>query len=123
MVPGVQDCNGCLGLRAGAGVARLLCVRSQEGCRLRASRAPQAVSYPIDTVRRRMQLNSAPGQAVAYRSYWHCLKSMTMAEGPRSFYRGLGVNCLKTAPGAAIQFLAYDLIRSGLLAMDPAAAL
>ena len=122
VVPALQDCHGRVSLCAGAGAAYLY-LQSWEGFCIRTSHAPQAVSYPIDTVRRRMQLNGAPGQAVTYRSYWHVFKSMAVAEGPRSFYRGLGVNCLKTAPGAAIQFLAYDLIRSGLLAMDPAAAL
>lgn len=36
-------------------------------------------------------------------------------------YRGCGVNCLKTMPGAAIQFVAYDLIKTTVTALDPTA--
>lgn len=73
----------------------------------------QAVAYPADTVRRRMQLSGSTGQVVQYRGYWDCIRQMARNEGLASFYRGLGVNCLKTAPAAAIQFVSYDLIKSG----------
>ena len=79
----------------------------------------QAVCYPIDTVRRRMQLSGSQGQVVRYTSYLHCIREMAALEGAPGFYRGLGVNCLKTVPGAAIQFLAFDVIKSLILSMDP----
>jgi len=85
-----------------------------------AARA-QAVAYPLDTVRRRMQLSGSPGQAAAYAGYWHCVRRVAAHEGVGAFYRGLGVNCVKAAPGAALQFVAYDLIKSGLLYLEHAA--
>ncbi len=64
----------------------------------------QAVAYPADTVRRRMQLNGSVGQQqIIYTGYLDCVRSMAQTEGLRSFYRGFTVSCIKTAPSAAIQ--------------------
>ena len=65
-------------------------------------------------MRRRVQLSGSGGQRVAYGGYWDCVRRMARDEGLLSFYRGLGVNCLKVAPAAAIQFVCYDLLRSGI---------
>ena len=75
----------------------------------------QAVAYPADTVRRRIQLSGSVGQRISYRGYWDCVRRMAREEGLLSFYRGLGVNCLKIAPAAALQFLCYDLFKSGVM--------
>lgn len=58
---------------------------------------------------------------MAYAGYWDCVRRMAVHEGFGAFYRGLAVNCVKTAPGAAIQFVTYDLIKSGLLFLEHAA--
>lgn len=42
-------------------------------------------------------------------------------EGIKGLYRGCAVNVLKTAPGAAIQFVAYDFIKTGVMMVDPTA--
>lgn len=63
----------------------------------------QGVAYPADTVRRRMQLSGSLGQSVVYTGYWDCVRRMAATEGPSSFYRGIGVSILRTAPAAAIQ--------------------
>lgn len=62
-----------------------------------------------------------PPWPVARRSYMHCLQQMLWKEGALSFYRGFLVNCGKTLPGAAIQFIAYDLIKCGIAVVDPTA--
>ncbi len=33
----------------------------------------QAICYPLDTVKRRMQLNGAQGHKNLYKNDWHCL--------------------------------------------------
>jgi hypothetical protein len=38
----------------------------------------------------------------------------------RPLFRGLWVNCCKTVPGAALQFVAYDLLKVGVTYVDPA---
>ena len=88
---------------------------------LTSARPRQGVAYPLDTVRRRMQLSGSPGHATVYAGYWDCVRRVAVHEGFGAFYRGLAVNCVKTAPGAALQFVAYDLIKSGLLFLEHAA--
>lgn len=89
------------------------------GCGASAAVTAQALSYPLDTVRRRMQLNGALGTVHPYRSTLDCVRTMLVVEGPTAFYRGCLVNCLKTMPGAAIQFVAYDIIKSTMQVLDP----
>ena len=52
----------------------------------------QAAAYPLDTLRRRMQMSGSLGQAVQYSSYRNCLRRMLRDEGWTSLYRGIGVN-------------------------------
>ena len=40
-------------------------------------------------------------------------------EGWQALYRGVGINSLKIIPGAAVQFLLYDAIKSAVLTYDP----
>eukprot|EP00955_Chlamydomonas_euryale_P048316 353933-Chlamydomonas_euryale.AAC.9 len=67
------------------------------------------------------QVSSAPGQSVRYWSALHCVREMVAREGFASLYRGCAVNIMKTAPGAAIQFVAYDFIKTSIVAIDPRA--
>lgn len=70
----------------------------------------QTLTYPFDTVRRRMQMNSRSGLKV-YSSIVDCIFSMFKKEGFRSFYRGIVINMFKTIPGISIQIYAYDLLK------------
>ena len=47
---------------------------------------------------------------------------MLRREGVGAFYRGAGVNALRIAPAATVQFAAYDLLKYAMLAVDPSAA-
>lgn len=89
------------------------------GCGAAAGIAAQTASYPLDTLRRRLQVNGAPDTAVQYRGYWHCLQHMRQQGLLRQLFRGWGINCLKTAPGAAVQFLTYDILRLAVTSIDP----
>jgi len=80
----------------------------------------QSVTYPLDTIRRRMQMNGGAGQDSKYTSTMHCIKHMYTNEGVSSFYKGLFANAIKTAPGAAIQFVAYDYIKLFLIGKEQA---
>ena len=74
----------------------------------------QTVSYPVDTVRRRMQLqgiSAGGGGGAATRLYSNsmvCAASVFRNEGFAGFYRGLSANLLRAAPNTAIQFTAYE---------------
>ncbi|KAL3140504.1 hypothetical protein ABBQ32_005089 [Trebouxia sp. C0010 RCD-2024] len=80
------------------------------------------VVYPVDTVRRRMQVSGSPRHSVSYKGYWDCIRSMSRREGLTAFYRGAGVNALRIIPAAAVQFTTYDVLKYALLALDPSAA-
>jgi hypothetical protein len=94
------------------------------GCGAAAGIAAQTASYPLDTLRRRLQVNGAPGTSVQYKGYLHCLRHMAQhKEGLLwQLFKGWGINCLKTAPGAAVQFVAYDLLRLAVTSIDPKGA-
>lgn len=79
----------------------------------------KTVVFPIDTVRRRMQvMNSArtsqftdhPSVYHGYRnrSFTYILWGMVAKEGPRSIYRGLTMGLCKTVPTTAISLFVYE---------------
>ncbi|GIL56625.1 hypothetical protein Vafri_11963 [Volvox africanus] len=90
------------------------------GCGAAAAVSAQTVVYPLDTVRRCMQMNGAAGQAVSYTSATDCLRQLLRSHGGvRALYRGCLTNCLKTSLGAPVHFIMYDVIKSAVQAMDP----
>ena len=58
------------------------------------------VSYPIDTVRRRMMMTS--GEAVKYKGSFHCAVQILQNEGAMSFMKGAGANILRGVAGAGV---------------------
>jgi solute carrier family 25 (adenine nucleotide translocator) protein 4/5/6/31 len=58
------------------------------------------VSYPIDTIRRRMMMTS--GQAVKYKGSIDCGIQIMRSEGVQAFFRGAGANILRGAAGAGV---------------------
>jgi len=72
----------------------------------------QSLTYPLDTVRRRMQMDGAMGAEPCYKNSMDCIQKIALNEGYHVFYRGLLVNAIKTTPGAAIQFTAYDALKA-----------
>eukprot|EP00949_MAST-11_sp_MAST-11-sp1_P004370 g4370.t1 len=72
----------------------------------------QTITYPGDTIKRRMQSNGMGGAKRIYTNSWHCTECIFEKEGIVGFYRGLPINCVRAIPGAAIQFAAYDAAKS-----------
>jgi len=66
------------------------------------------VSYPLDTVRRRMMMTS--GEAVKYRSSMHCMTSIIQKEGVKSLFKGAGANILRAVAGAGV-LSGYDQLQ------------
>lgn len=89
------------------------------GTGITAGLTAHTVVYPLDTLRRRMQVSGAPSQRPAHTGYGQCARQLWKEAGPLAFYRGFAVSCLKTVPAASIQFLLFDAIRYGLLVLDP----
>jgi len=58
------------------------------------------ISYPIDTVRRRMMMTS--GEAVKYKGSIDCAVQVLKKEGAASFMKGAGANILRGVAGAGV---------------------
>lgn len=71
----------------------------------------QTVTYPGDTIRRRMQTNGLGGVKKLYRSSWHCTRMIVAHEGFLGLFQGLSTNIVRCLPGAAIQFVAYERLK------------
>lgn len=67
------------------------------------------VCYPLDTVRRRMQMKGD-----VYQGQFHAMKTILQKEGMRGFYRGWAANTLKVVPQNAIRFVAYEFLKKML---------
>jgi hypothetical protein len=74
----------------------------------------QSVAYPVDTVRRCMQVSQERT------STWACVKSIYARGGWRGFYRGLAANTARAAPQTGLEFMAFDIFSSLLTAVDDA---
>ncbi|GAB5364995.1 hypothetical protein AAMO2058_001018100 [Amorphochlora amoebiformis] len=75
----------------------------------------QTITYPGDTIRRRMQTDGMNGRTQIYRGMIDCYRQIVTKQGHISLFRGWGTNTLRAIPGAGIQFLAYDTYKSILI--------
>jgi solute carrier family 25 (mitochondrial phosphate transporter), member 23/24/25/41 len=83
-------------------------------CGSLAGISAQTLSYPLDTVRHRMQANGIGGQAAVYSGTWDCISKIAAREGVRGFFKGWGLNTFRALPGAAVQFTSYDTLKRWL---------
>jgi len=67
------------------------------------------LSYPFDTVRRRMMMQAGRGE-ILYTSSWDCAKKLLAKEGPSSFFKGAFSNVLR-GTGGALVLAFYDEIQ------------
>lgn len=77
-----------------------------------AGLASSTVSFPLDLVRRRMQLEGAAGRALVYKTgilgtFMHIVKT----EGWLGVYRGILPEYLKVVPSVGIVFMTYESIK------------
>lgn len=70
----------------------------------------QSVCFPLDTIRRRMQLH---GQH--YSSISNAFKTILKTEGVSGFYKGIFPNAIKVVPNNAIRFVVYEFLKSKYL--------
>eukprot|EP00466_Bigelowiella_natans_P019661 jgi/Bigna1/82212/fgenesh1_pg.89_\ len=72
----------------------------------------QTLTYPGDTIRRRMQTDGMCGRSQIYKSMMDCYHQIVAKEGHLALFRGWGTNTIRAIPGAGIQFLAYDTFKA-----------
>ncbi|CAM9532237.1 unnamed protein product, partial [Phaeothamnion confervicola] len=69
-------------------------------------------SYPFDTVRRRLQMQSEkPKELWTYKGTMDCFRKVAAEEGTRAFFKGAGANALRTV-GSAMVLVLYDTIKT-----------
>lgn len=74
-----------------------------------------ALIYPCDTVRRLLQADSsAVCFSRTYKGVRDCFSSLYKNEGLRGFYRGFGVNSVKTPLQTVIQLVNYEYFRRNI---------
>lgn len=86
----------------------------------------QTLTYPLDVVRRRMQVQGlklplaqqqaamqAKNQTVL-QSTWHGLVTIWQQQGTKALFAGLSINYMKVIPSTAIGFTLYDTMKSYL---------
>jgi len=66
-------------------------------------------SYPWDTVRRRMMMQSGR-KDIMYKNTWDCAKKILANEGPRAFFKGALSNVFRGTGGALVLTI-YDEIK------------
>lgn len=70
------------------------------------------VSYPFDTVRRRMMMQSGRSKAdIMYKNTMHCWSKIYQTEGGAAFFKGAFSNVLRGTGGALVLVL-YDEIKA-----------
>ncbi|PIA64289.1 hypothetical protein AQUCO_00100043v1 [Aquilegia coerulea] len=78
----------------------------------------QTFTYPLDVVRRQMQVQSLQASAQqggpGYKGTMEGLTTIVRNQGWGQLFAGLSINYLKVVPSVAIGFTAYDLMKSWL---------
>jgi len=70
------------------------------------------VTYPFDTVRRRLQMQSEkPVEERLYKGAAHCLQTVIKEEGTQALFKGAGANVLR-GTGAAMVLVLYGEIKA-----------
>merc|ERR1712196_551998 len=86
-------------------------LRRQRHARVRAAYA----SYPFDTVRRRLQMQSEkPQEEWVYKGTMDCFGKIAAEEGVGALFKGAGANALRTV-GSALVLVMYGELK-GILA-------
>ncbi|XP_066313900.1 uncharacterized protein [Miscanthus floridulus] len=81
--------------------------------------ASSTATFPLDLVKRRMQLQGAAGTASVQKStITRTIRDILQREGLRGFYRGIAPEYLKVVPSVGIAFMTYETLKSLLSSID-----
>ncbi|XP_028807047.1 mitochondrial carrier protein CoAc1 isoform X2 [Neltuma alba] len=77
----------------------------------------QTLTYPLDVVKRQMQVGSLQNSAhgdVRYRNTLEGLRIIVANQGWRQLFAGVSINYIRIVPSAAIGFTTYDMMKAWL---------
>ena len=78
------------------------------------SMAASIAHYPLDSIRRRLMMEAGRADNERmYRNSMECFRKILRDEGYRGFFRGLGVNLVRSV-GAALVLVSYDEFKRAL---------
>jgi solute carrier family 25 (adenine nucleotide translocator) protein 4/5/6/31 len=84
------------------------------GCAQTTAIVAGYASYPFDTVRRRLQMQSEkPREQWVYSGTLDCFGKLMQKEGFKAFFKGAGANALRTV-GSALVLVFYESLRQAL---------
>lgn len=103
---------------------RELSVATRLACGAVAGTTGQTVAYPLDVVRRRMQMSgwagarglhhTDAGAAVVYSGMVDCFRRTVAEEGVGALFKGLWPNYVKVVPSIAIAFVTYEQLKEAM---------
>lgn len=79
-----------------------------------AGAAAQTVSYPLDVVRRRMQLTGLSTHLPKYKHTLDAFQHIIRTEGVKQLFIGLSINYYKSPLAHAISFVTYEYMKEKL---------
>jgi solute carrier family 25 (adenine nucleotide translocator) protein 4/5/6/31 len=89
-------------------------IAAKFGCAQTAALCAAYASYPFDTVRRRLQMQSEkPPEEWVYKGSADCLGKIMKEEGFGALFKGAGANALRTV-GSALVLVLYGEIKAAL---------
>lgn len=83
-------------------------------CGSLAGLVSSTMTFPLDLVRRRMQLQGQAGTTMRYHSLGGAFHSIISTEGWRGLYSGILPEYYKVIPGVAIAFCTYEVMKRAL---------
>ena len=88
---------------------------SKFACAQTAALCAAFASYPFDTVRRRLQMQSEkPKEDWVYKGTMDCFAKISANEGTSALFKGAGANALRTV-GSALVLVMYGEIKEALM--------
>lgn len=80
-------------------------------CGSMAGLISSTLTFPLDLVRRRMQLEGQKGLQKEISSYSTVVKAVYSKQGLNGFYQGIVPEYCKVIPGVAIAFCVFELLK------------
>ncbi|GAB7331044.1 hypothetical protein MBLNU13_g02538t1 [Cladosporium sp. NU13] len=78
----------------------------------------QAVVYPLDTLKFRMQCETVVGGERGNKLIWHTAQKMWARNGIASFYRGLPMGLMGMFPYAAVDLFMFETLKKKMIARN-----
>ncbi|SGY32455.1 BQ5605_C002g01365 [Microbotryum silenes-dioicae] len=83
-------------------------------CGALAGSISQTLTYPLDVLRRRMQVVGVKGLGYEYSGAWNAVFTIIRKEGLKGLYKGVIPNLLKVGPSIGTSFAVYEATRDAI---------